>query len=151
MSLFEPTGLPEWKWPRMPVYNGFTHEERVRGWQLIHHFIDNGWLAKAKRCSISGSTENIQAHCENYYSPWSPYPVSRSIHMVLHRRFRQPNPWKRILEMYTVTGQEWFSNLSLEPIDLAAILRAKHGPGIADVFCKAQSVRLAGVQAAARC
>ncbi|TIR25973.1 MAG: hypothetical protein E5X34_07340 [Mesorhizobium sp.] len=137
MSLFEPTGLPEWKWPRMPLYNGFTHEERVRGWQLIHHFIASGWLAKPERCSISGSTENLQMHCEDYYSPWSPYPISRQIHMTLHRRFREPDAWKRIVERYAVTGEEWFYVLAMEPIDLAATLRAQYGAQIADVFRRA--------------
>jgi len=137
MTHFDPVGLPDWKWPRMPVYNGFTHEERVRGWQLIHHFIDNGWLAKPERWSISGSTENLQKHCENYYSPWSPYPVSRPIHMALHRRFREPGPWKRIVDRYSVTGDEWFWSLAMQPIDLAARLRAQHGAHIVDVFQRA--------------
>lgn len=121
----------------MPVYNGFTHEERVRGWQLIRHFTDNGWLAKPQRCSISGSTEDLQTHCENYYSPWSPYPVNRSIHMALHRRFRQPVPWDRIVDRYGVTGEEWFCALAMEPIDLAAMLRAQHGAQVVDVFRRA--------------
>lgn len=80
----------------MPVYNGFTHEERVRGGQLIRHFIAKGWLARPERCSISGSTDNLQMHCEKYYAPWAPIPISQPIHMALHRRFRQPGPWNRI-------------------------------------------------------
>lgn len=137
MDLVEPACLPDWKWPRMPVYNGFTHEERVRGWQLIHHFIGNGWLAKAERCSFSGAAGNIQYHCENYYSPWSPYAISQPIHMALHRRFRQPDPWKRIVERYAVTGDEWFCTLAMHPIDLAVTLRAQHGFHITDVFQQA--------------
>ncbi|UVK51286.1 hypothetical protein DBIPINDM_004529 [Mesorhizobium sp. AR02] len=118
----------------MAVYNGFTHEERVRGWQLIHFGIDNGWLAKPERCSITGSSENLQMHCEDYYSPWSPYPVSRPIHMALHRRFREPGPWSRIVERCAVTGDEWFCTLALKQIDLAATLRAQYGAHIVDVF-----------------
>lgn len=140
MSLFKPAGLPDWKWPQMPAYNGFTHEERVRGWQLIHFYTENGWLAKPQRCSISGSTENLQMHCEDYYAPWSPYPVSRAIHMALHRRFREPDPWNRIVERCAVTGEEWFCTLALKQIDLAAMLRARHGAHIVDVFRRAPFV-----------
>lgn len=137
MNLTEPTDLPDWKWPRMPVYNGFTHEERVLGWQLIHRFIKDGWLPNPERCSISGATAALQMHCEDYYSPWAPYPINRSIHMALHRRFRQPDPWNRIVERYAVTGAEWFCALAMQPIDLAATLRARHGAHIADVFRRA--------------
>ncbi|MBZ9795220.1 hypothetical protein [Mesorhizobium sp. ES1-4] len=148
MKASDLSGLPEWKWPRMPVYNGFTHEERVRGWQLIHHFVANGWLAKPDRCSISGSTENLQAHCENYYAPWSPVPICRPIHMALHRRFRQPDAWNRIVERYAMTGQEWFCAIGMHPIDLAASLRAQHGAHIADIFRRAPFPpnNIAGVQ-----
>lgn len=121
----------------MPAYNGFIHEERVRGWQLIQHFTDNGWLERPVRCSISGSTQNLQTHCENYYSPWLPFPISRPIHMALHRRFRQPDPWRRIVDLYAVTGAEWFCALAMQPIDLAATLRAQHGAHVVDVFRRA--------------
>lgn len=134
MTLIEPARLPEWKWPRMPDYNGFTHEERVRGWQLIHHFIANGWLAKPERCSISGAAGNVQYHCEDYYAPWSPYAISQPIHMALHRRFRQPDTWNRIRDNYVLSGDEWFCKLDARPVDLAATLRAVHGDQIADVF-----------------
>ncbi|AMX93266.1 hypothetical protein A4R28_09285 [Mesorhizobium ciceri] len=148
MGLFEPVGLPDWRWPQMPAYNGFTHEERVRGWQLIHHFTDKGLLQKPQRCSISGSTESLQTHCENYYSPWSPYPISRPIHTALHRRFRQPDPWNRIVDRYAVTGEEWFCALATQPFDLAAMLRAQQGAHIVDVFRRAPFPpnNIAGVQ-----
>lgn len=134
----------------MPVYNGFTHEERVRGWQLAHYFIDNGWLAKPERCSVSGVASNIQYHSEDYYSPWAPIPICQPIHMALHRRFRQPDPWNRVVEKYAVTGDEWFCALALKQIDLAAMLRAQHGPHIVDVFRRAPFPpnNIAGVQRA---
>jgi hypothetical protein len=129
--------LRPWKWGVMKPYNGFTHEERVRGGQLIHWFIDNSWLAKPSRCSISGSTERVQYHCEDYYSPWQPYAINQQIHLALHRRFRQPDDWACIRDRYSVTGSEWFCALPMQPVDLAGALRAQHGNGIADIFSRA--------------
>ena len=60
--------------------------------------------------------------------------MSQPLHLVLHRRFRQPGPWNRIRDKYALTGAEWFCNLALQPTDLAATLRARHGSEIADVF-----------------
>lgn len=132
-----PLKLRRWNWPELPIYNGFTHDERVRGWQLIHLMVDSGSMGKPKTCSISGSTENLQYHCEDYYSPWNAHTLSQPLHLMLHRRFRQPDPWNRIRNRYATTGAEWFSSLAMQPTDLAATLRAKHGADIAAVFQRA--------------
>ncbi|QFI65566.1 hypothetical protein EKH55_0692 [Sinorhizobium alkalisoli] len=57
--------------------------------------------------------------------------------MALHQRFSKPDQWRRIVERYAATGEEWFARLSSVPIDLAAQLRAKFGPEIADIFARA--------------
>ncbi|UIY28321.1 hypothetical protein LZK73_15235 [Neorhizobium galegae] len=126
-------GLRKWQWDVLPTYNGFTFVERVRGWQAIHFLIDNGWAQRSNVCCISGDMNMPRLHSENYYS-WEPYTLAHSIHMALHNRFRHPDAWRRIVQRYALTGDEWFARLPLEPVDLAGALRAKHGSDIADIF-----------------
>jgi hypothetical protein len=128
-------GLRKWPWGELPTYNGFKHVERVRGWQLIMWRIDNGWAARSNVCCISGDTKMPRLHSETYYS-WEPYTLNHSIHMALHQRFNKPDAWRRIVDQYAVTGEEWFTRLSLVPVDLAGELRATHGPEIADIFAR---------------
>ncbi|MGO7544397.1 hypothetical protein AB9E34_01380 [Rhizobium leguminosarum] len=129
-------GLRTWRWGVTPTYNGFVFEERVRGWQLIHFLIDNGWAERGATCCISGQTTQLRLHSENYYAPEG-YVLNHAIHMALHRRFTRPEIWQRIVGQYAVTGEEWFARLSLVPVDLAGQLRAKHGPQITDIFARA--------------
>jgi hypothetical protein len=49
-------------------------------------------------------------------------------------RFTRQGRWKTIVEQHSVTGDEWFAKLEMEPIDLAAHLRAVHGDHVADIF-----------------
>ncbi|MBY2965542.1 hypothetical protein AB9F45_26090 [Rhizobium leguminosarum] len=129
-------GLRTWRWGVTPSYNGFVFEERVRGWQLVHFLIDNGWAESGATCCISGQTEQLGLHSEIYYD-WHPYTLNKSIHLALHRRFKEPDGWQRIVERYAVTGEEWFARLSLVPVDIAGELRAQYGPQIADIFDRA--------------
>jgi hypothetical protein len=76
--------LRQWTFPKTRPYNGFTPDERIRGWQLTIWFIDNGWLEKPARCSISGETGDIVYHNENYYMPWAPHAINRTAHTALH-------------------------------------------------------------------
>lgn len=128
-------GLRRWQWGELQTYNGFTHVERVRGWQLIMWRIDNGWAKRGATCCISGSTSMPRLHSQNYYS-WEPYTLNHSVHIALHQRFNRPDAWRRIVDRHSVTGTEWFAQLSLKPDDLAASLRATHGPEIADIFAR---------------
>ncbi|NKL65697.1 hypothetical protein [Rhizobium leguminosarum] len=129
-------GLRTWRWGVTPTYNGFVFEERVRGWQLIHFLIDNGWAERGATCCISGQTTQLRLHSENYYAPEG-YVLNHSIHMALHRRFNRPEIWQRIVGQYAVTGEKWFARLSLVPVDLAGQLRAEHGAQITDIFSRA--------------
>ncbi|PSH56318.1 hypothetical protein CU103_30120 [Phyllobacterium sophorae] len=106
----------------------------MRGWQLHSLLIEDGYLPGATICCISGSTHKVQYHSENYYEPWNSYPISQPIHVALHRRFSQPEAWTAILEHHSVTGQEWFAQLQMTPVDFAAELRAAHGSQITRVF-----------------
>lgn len=130
-------GLRKWSWGELPVYNGFTHVERVRGWQLIMWRIDNGLAERGATCCISGETTMLRLHSENYYC-WKPYTLNHSIHMALHQRFKKPEAWRRIVDRYAMTGDEWFASLSIVPIDLAGELRDQHGREIADIFGRHQ-------------
>lgn len=130
--------LREWKWGILKPYNGFSHEERVHVWQLQSWFTDNGWWEKPKVCSITGRMDRVAWHSEDYYNwPTSSFPIQQGIHLSLHARFKNPKAWQDIVSRYSVTGDEWFARLSLEPVDLAGPLRAEHGPQIADLFARA--------------
>ncbi len=129
-------GLRKWSWGTLPTYNGFTHEERVRGWQLIMFMMDNGWAERGATCCISDQTQQLRLHSEIYYD-WRPFTLNHSIHMALHQRFKKPEQWWRIVDQYSVTGDEWFARLSRVPVDLAGELRAKYGPEISNVFARA--------------
>lgn len=131
-----PTNLRPWKWPRMPIYNGFTHEERVKGWQCLCWLIDNNLLPKPTRCVISGATDRLQYHCEDYYHPWTAVPLTQPIHLALHRRFTRPAAWQAVVDRYSVSGDEWFASLSLHLVDIAAQLRKVHGNQVRDVFAR---------------
>lgn len=128
--------LRQWQWKELPTYNGFVHAERVRGWQLVNLLVDLGQIDKPRLCAISGRTEGLQLHSESYYS-WDPFVLCQPIHMTLHRRFRYPKEWQRIVDRYAISGSEWFAALSLTPVDLASDLRRLHGEGIADIFARA--------------
>jgi hypothetical protein len=129
-------GLRTWSWGQLPTYNGFTHEERVRGWQCTMFLIDNGWAERGATCCISGQTQQLRLHSETYYG-WEPYTLNHSIHMALHQRFNRPDHWRRIVDQHARTEDVWFARLSLVPVDLAGELRAKYGPEIADIFARA--------------
>ncbi|TCQ12583.1 hypothetical protein C8J34_1011226 [Rhizobium sp. PP-F2F-G36] len=130
--------LRQWKWNILKPYNGFTNQERIHVWQLQSWFTDNGWWEKPKVCSITGRTDRVAWHSEDYYNwPQSSFPIQQGIHLTLHARFRNPKAWLDIVSQHTVTGDEWFVRLSLDPVDLAAQLRAEHGPQIADLFARA--------------
>lgn len=129
--------LRQWLWRELPIYNGFVHAERVRGWQLVNLLVQLGAIANPSLCSISGAVEGLGFHSENYYTPWQPYTLARPIHLALHRRFKRPDAWLEIVDRYAVTGEEWFARLSLEPIDLASELRREQGTAIADIFARA--------------
>ena len=88
-----------------------------------------GLLPVASSCSICGAEQRLQFHSENYYDPLHPHAVCGSCHMKLHRRFRSPTPWLRLVERYA-NDESWFAELHLTPIDLAAALVAEHGEAV---------------------
>lgn len=80
--------LPIWGWPPLRTYNGFTHEQRVRGWQAEKLAIKLGLLPDPStlacyKCRATHPTP-IGYHAEDYNS-LERFPVCRPCHMVIHR------------------------------------------------------------------
>lgn len=138
-----PANLRQWTWHRMPDYNGFSHEERVKGWQYLCWLIDHNMLPKPRKCVISGATDRLQCHLENYYDPWTAVALTQPIHFALHRRFTRPSEWQAIVDRYAVSGEEWFALLAPHPVDIAAQLRKMHGDQVRDVFAQVECVHTA--------
>lgn len=128
--------LRRWQWKELPPYNGFVHIERVAGWQFVNLLVEVGKIDRPRQCAISGATEGLGFHSENYFA-WEPYVLCRPIHMALHRRFRNPEEWRRVVDRFAISGSEWFATLSPTPVDLAGHLRRLHGDGVVDIFARA--------------
>lgn len=77
--------LPAWSWPKLKNYNGFTHEERVRGWQAEKLAIRLGVLPDPQTfsCALCNASTFIQYHAEAY-DTLERYPLCRSCHCRLH-------------------------------------------------------------------
>jgi hypothetical protein len=120
------TALRRWVWRTLPSYNGFSHEERVRGWQVQCWAEATGALTKPKGgCSICGSTVRVGWHGENYFDPWTSVVVCQSCHFRIHRRFREPRAWEALQTEYGGTASsEWITWLPTYEIDLASYLRS---------------------------
>ena len=127
--------LRRWNYPLTKNYNGFSGNERVRGWQVTCWLKDIGQMIDPKKhvceCSTCGSTKNTGYHNENYYAPWTAKLVCKSCHYYLHARFRHENAFPVLLKR---AGQrkdaKWVYTLTSDKIDLAGDLRAQYGEGI---------------------
>lgn len=129
--------LRKWRWPVTKTYNGFTGEERIRGWQVSHWLQDTDQLLNLSKqscqCSICGKLENISYHNENYYEPWTAKLVCKSCHFYLHARFRNPNG----LEILRTRAghnepENWVLGISKSKIDLALKLRKQYGKEVCE-------------------
>jgi len=126
--------IPPYRWELLGPYNGFSGLERARGHQLTAWAVRAGLLPTPDRCSICEvASERRHYHSENYYDPLHAYPICSKCHMALHRRFRSPDRWLALVERHGRAGA-WFSQLSLEPVDLAAELRRADREAIADIL-----------------
>ncbi|AJX20212.1 hypothetical protein X979_4963 [Burkholderia pseudomallei MSHR7527] len=72
--------LPQWRWPVIGPYNGFSGGARIRGWQLNRFYELNGWLRYDDVCSVTGMAGGAGLHNEDYSRPWNAYPVSKRAH-----------------------------------------------------------------------
>lgn len=89
--------LPQWRWPLIGAYNGFSGSARIRGWQLLRFYQANGWLTYDDVCSVTGMAGGTQLHNEDYARPWDAFPVSKRAHQMIHTRHRFPRAWSAFL------------------------------------------------------
>lgn len=115
-------GLRKWSSGRLSVYNGFSHEDRVAGWQRSKWLQDSGALPAPSVCVICGSKKNLEYHSETYFDPTLVQAVCKSCHRRIHLRFRFPDAWTR----WTKEGQrpEWVTALKVDKLDLRAHMTA---------------------------
>jgi hypothetical protein len=130
--------LREWSshWAIMKPYNGFTHDERVRGWAVLWYLRDLNIVVKyPKNCSICNSADGVNYHGENYYAPELVFAICKGCHIIIHKRFNRPEPFCKLVQEYSVSSNQdsWFTQLKLTPINLAGELRTKFGEKITDL------------------
>jgi len=106
----------EWKWKPLKIYNGFSHEQRVRKWQAVDLLIRMGLKNPAKNlkcaiCGVDGVCATLSYHSEDYASLESEYPLCKNCHYQIHIRFYSPAAWKELVTKYG-NGSKWFEHLS---------------------------------------
>lgn len=103
--------LPQWRWPLIGPYNGFSGGARIRGWQLNRFYRQNGWLHYDGVCSVTGAVGDVDLHDEDYLRPWTAYPVSKRAHTLIHTRARFPKAWAAFLAN-SALPDTWAKSLS---------------------------------------
>lgn len=107
----------------MKTYNGFTHAERVRGWQAEKVAITMGLMPNPMTlaCDVCGTVapQQIGYHAEDY-TKLILHPLCRSCHTSLHRRFTSPHAWLQRIAPYR-TGHAWFEQLPLSDISMVPV------------------------------
>lgn len=107
----------------MPWYNGWSPDERRAGVPVQQAAVRSGALPKPVTCSICGvtpgpgSSNPVWFHDENYAEPLAAYHVCRRCHLILHRRFDQPEPWLELVARHA-NGSRWFERLTMDPASL---------------------------------
>lgn len=88
MALDAGLTAPEWQWKALKPYNGFSHEERVKGWQASKLAVKMGLLAEAQslKCEVCGaeSPTPLAYHSEDY-SKLAHHVVCKSCHFQIHK------------------------------------------------------------------
>ncbi|MBU9165259.1 hypothetical protein [Burkholderia multivorans] len=103
--------LPQWRWPVIGPYNGFSGGARIRGWQLNRFYELNGWLRYDDVCSVTGMAGGAGLHNEDYSRPWNAYPVSKRAHTLIHTRARFGKAWAAFLDSEALPDT-WAKTLS---------------------------------------
>lgn len=116
----DPKLLPDWAWPPLGTYNGFSGALRVRVWQVQRWLLDRHLIGEPERCSICGDRRQVSFHSENYFDLWTPIPLCRACHMIVHRRHLNQDEWLAFLKSYSGKRvKQWFEYLRPQPINLA--------------------------------
>lgn len=124
--------LRQWRWGLTRWYNGFSPQERIRGWQVSYWLQDVGYLPKPSCCEICGRDTNVSYHNENYYTPWQPYSVCKACHYIIHNRHRLPEKLPALLRQCGAGRGGWLQRVLTGDFEqLAAESRAGGGNQIA--------------------
>lgn len=104
-------------------YNGFTIGERNRTADVSKKLVASGATMRHATCDICRAAADHE-HAENYYDLSSWIGMCKSCHVhALHKRFTNPSKWAALLDRHQVGGTHWARLVSLEPFDLALLLR----------------------------
>ena len=79
----------------LKTYNGFDHNQRMRGYRWLQGEYAAGRRARPTVCDACGQTEGpIEAHSESYAAPFGGhigrYGLCYRCHMTIHNRFKNP-------------------------------------------------------------
>ena len=108
-----PVPQPRSRGPDVGYYNGWSPTQRRESSLVQRQAIRDGIMARPTVCSICSSLDQVWLHDENYAEPLAAYPICRSCHGVLHRRFEEPATWLELVARHG-TGEGWFELLSLD-------------------------------------
>lgn len=105
------------------AYNGFTDRERYRTADLSNWLAKVGSTQRPSDCDLCRAPADDE-HAENYYDLTSWIGLCRRCHRsALHGRFERPAKWFTLLDASEVPEGHWARLVSLEPFDLAGLLR----------------------------
>lgn len=105
------------------AYNGFTDRERYRTADLSIWLAKVGSTERPTTCDICSAPADDE-HAESYYDLSSWIGMCRRCHRsALHGRFKRPGKWFDLLDQNEVPDGHWARLVSLEPFDLAGLLR----------------------------
>ncbi|MCK0098606.1 hypothetical protein MWU38_04375 [Qipengyuania sp. S6317L1] len=106
-------------------YNGFTHRERYRIADLSSWLAKVGSTERPTTCDICKAPADDE-HAEDYYDLTKWIGMCRRCHRsALHGRFKRQANWFSLLDEYEVADGHWARLVSLEPFDMATLLRAR--------------------------
>jgi hypothetical protein len=82
----------------LKTYNGFNHDQRMKGYRWLQGEYAAGRRARPIRCDACGQTEGpIDAHSESYAEPFGAhigrFGLCYRCHMTIHTRFNNPEAW----------------------------------------------------------
>jgi len=128
----------KWSWKILKSYNGFSGEERARGWQAVRWLQAAGVMPENDPCDICGETEKPRDyHSEDYYNILSAAYLCKRCHSAIHTRFKNPdNLWHILQTQRTSPVETWYDMLLNDEhgMDLAAHQRAKYGPDVQNLM-----------------
>ena len=106
-------------------YNGFSGRERQRTANLSNWLVRIGCTERPNACAICRASADDE-HAENYYDLGSWIGLCQRCHRaILHGRFAKPSRWLELLEKHELPPTHWARLVSVEPFDLAGLLRTR--------------------------